>query len=235
MAQIAEQFHGLRPHYKATLQSQLRGLLRRLGRPETSIGIPRAIGVQPREVTVPALELEAVLRAAPPALHLALLLARDAGLRVGTIVKLRCCDCDFERRLILGNTKNNRRFNVPMTQRLYERLLWTVAESRDPENTVLELLRPTRKNYGVDAMEVQLRRAKQTAKVQGNWTFHDLRRTTARDLYTATGDIRKVQRFLSHVHLRTTFWYIGNQAIDLSPHELEAATRQPKIKEEISA
>jgi integrase len=179
-------------------------------------------------------ELEAVLRVAAPALHLAILLARDAGLRLGTVVRLKVSDCDFDRMELHGSTKNRRRFSIPMTSRLRARLLWVCSSGQDGDQTVLELLRPTRKPYGVDAMEKQLIKAKAAAKLHSHWTFHDIRRTTARDLYKATGDIRKVQRFLSHSNPRTTLWYLGNLAIELDKSEIETAINQDDRRREIA-
>jgi integrase len=192
--------------------------------------VPKAEGAQPRETTVPDLEFEAVLRQASPALSLALLIAQEAGLRLGTIVRLTGENLDFQNRRIHGRTKRMHRFDVPMTTRLYERLLWVVGNMTDPKQNILAQFRENQKPYGIDALEVQLRRARERAKAS-SWCFHDIRRTTARKLYDATKDIRKVQRFLGHAHLRTTFWYIGNQGIGLEASEIEQALERRAIHE----
>ncbi len=234
IAEVCERFDGLSPHYRQSLHSALRAILRSIGAPiGCAAGIPRMAGSQPRETTVTATDFEQTYRQAGPALQVALLLARDAALRSGTILKLTLEQVDFERNLIQGVTKGGRRFTTPMTHRLRERLLWIAPGCEGPQGNLLAATRFNRQPYSIDAMHHQLKDAQARAGVSTSWTFHDLRRTTARDVYAATHDIRKVQRLLSHVNLRTTLWYIGNAAIDLSGSEIEQAiNRNPSTGEQ---
>lgn len=221
IAAICENMRSLNPNYRSKLVYDLRQILRRIGRHDCEVGLPRLKKAQPREVTVATEEFEKVARTAGPALELAMLLSRDAAIRIGTVCALRVDQLDFKNNLINGSTKNNRRFNVPMTSRLRERLLFAAYRAKEPSDTVLGLYRTNRKAFGRDALEVQLKRARVSAGLKTSWGFHDLRRTAARALYNETKDIRKVQRLLAHANVATTFWYLGNATIDLTGEEIE--------------
>ena len=227
IAWTCEELHGLNPHYIQTLQSELRGLLRRLGRADLCQCIPAARGTLPREVTVPEVEFWATIAKAGPALELAMLIAHDAALRLGTICALTPDSLDWDAKTISGRTKRQNAFCVPMTTRLQERLSWAAAQCKSRDMTLLGSYRASPKPYRIDAIEVQLRRAKTQARA-GPWCFHDIRRTAARRLFDQTHDVRKVQRLLGHMHLRTSLWYLGNLSTELSVAELDMATQMRK-------
>jgi integrase len=126
--------------------------------------------------------------------------------------------------MLTGKTKAGAMYNVPMTQRLYERLLFVCSSARGADESLFAIFENegTRKslvNYGT--MYYWLQDAKAKAGVTNPWSFHDLRRTAARALYERTHDIRKVQRLLSHSNLQHSFWYIGALGVDLEAADLE--------------
>lgn len=159
---------------------------------------------------------------APFALQTALMLAYDAAMRIGTLTRLTPADCDFDRSTIGNRTKSGQRQAIPMTPRVRDRLTM-LAASLPPTVPFVSAHRARHKPYSRDAMQVQLNRHKKHIGVTTPWTFHDLRRTAARALYAHTGDIRQVQRLLSHQQLRTTCWYLGNHQTNLTGDQIAAA------------
>jgi integrase len=189
--------------------------------------------VKPRETIVPDVEFEAVYRVAPPMTQLVMLLAREAGLRHAAILQFSASCCNFENRTIMGRTKGGASYNVPMTQRLYERLLFACAGTRDSKVSLLaQYNRRASRNPAYNTISSGLFKAKQAAGVTSAWGLHDLRRTAARALYERTRDIRKVQRFLSHSSPMQTWWYIGNVGIELTHEEIEVVSCHPRPEPE---
>lgn len=179
------------------------------------------------------LEFEQVYHVAGGALQLAMLLARDAGLRHAAIWNITLANCNFESKILSGRTKNNASYLVPMTKRLYERLLFVCATAVNSEESLLATFNRRRKKPSYGSVTNWLLEAKKRAGVTRRWGFHDLRRTAARALYERTHDLRKVQRLLSHANMQQSCWYLGASGIDLAPADLErevACPQQPKSK-----
>ncbi|MGO9317564.1 MAG: tyrosine-type recombinase/integrase [Terracidiphilus sp.] len=150
-----------------------------------------------------------------------MLLARDAGLRHASIWNINAGNCNLASRVLSGRTKNNASYLVPMTQRLYERLLFVCATARDSEEPLLATFNHKRKKPGYGTITNWLLEAKKRAGVTRAWGLHDLRRTAARALYERTHDLRKVQRLLSHANMQQSCWYLGAIGIDLTTEDLE--------------
>lgn len=160
-------------------------------------------------------------------LQLALLLAREAGLRHAAIMEFTQGNCNFETRTVSGKTKADSSYTVPMTKRLYERLLFACAGANDAEEPLLAQYNRHRKVPHYNSILCALSRAKKLAGVPGSkWGFHDLRRTAARALYERTRDIRKVQGFLGHVAPQQSWWYLGNAAAGLTSEDMEGASSE---------
>ena len=183
--------------------------------------MPKLKGPRPREVIVTELEFEQVFRAANSALQLAMLLARDAALRRATFWNITAANCNFESRMLSGKTKNAAMYLVPMTQRLYERLLFVCASTTNSAEPLLAVLNTRRQKPSYGSMTNWLHETKKRAGVITPWGFHDLRRTAARAVYDRTHDLRKVQRLLSHANMQQSCWYLGASGIDLNPEDLE--------------
>jgi len=58
-------------------------------------------------------------------------------------------------------------------------------------------------------------------------TPHDLRRTTARNIYSLSRDLRVVQAFLAHSDLASTTWYLQDDLVDVPLETLELAKLNP--------
>jgi len=56
---------------------------------------------------------------------------------------------------------------------------------------------------------------------------HDLRRTMARNVYTATGDLRDVRNVLGHSRLSSTVWYLEAELSAVPASLLELAKLNP--------
>jgi integrase len=162
-----------------------------------------------------------------------MLLAREAALRIGTILQFSVSNCDFNRRQITGRTKRHASYTLPMTKRLYEKLLWCAAGARDAlEPLLAQYHTGERKTYEYASLHRALRDTQQAAGLRrGAWSFHDLRRTAARELYQSTKDIRKVQRLLAHSNPWHTFWYLGNAGLDLDAEDIEQVHAKPARKD----
>ena len=213
------------PGYRRTLHSLTRSLLRSLGaHPECFQGFPGLKPVRPRETIVPDEEFEAVYAIAGPALQLALLLAREAGLRHATIMHLSMENVDLQNNLVHGRAKAYASYSVPLTARLRFKLIYACAGASDAKEPLLNQWNRQRKPMHYNSLTCALARARKLAAVKTSWGLHDLRRTGARKLYERTKDIRKVQRFLGHAALAQSFWYIGNAGIPLSAADLETPT-----------
>jgi integrase len=170
---------------------------------------------------VPNEEFEAVYRAAGPALQLALLLAREAGLRHRAIRELRLTNCDFENRMLVGRTKAWSTYNVPMTKRLEAKLRWACEGLTDEVRSILQRFNRAGRPLSPTNLDQKLSMAKKAAGVTRSWCLHDLRRTGARALFAATHDILKVQRFLGHMDPMHSWWYLGLEARELNHEDIE--------------
>jgi integrase len=184
---------------------------------------------------VPDLEFEQVFRCADAGLQLVMLLAREAGLRHGTIQLFSASNCNFERHEVSGRTKFQASYTIPMSNRLHNRLLFTCASARDAEEPLLCQFHPQRKVPCYAGMTKWLQRAKAAAGVNRPWGLHDLRRTAARAVFDRTGDVRKVQRFLGHSQLPQTWWYLGSAGKPLSQEDVEIASCRPNPDPEIKS
>ena len=172
---------------------------------------------------MPEAEFEALLRHAPPALELVLLLAHESGLRAEAALKFCRANVDMEARRIIGTTKHKARYDLPMSQRLYERLLWYMAAPVDNDEPFVCAFMPHRRPLTQNAMRKAMQQARKDAGLTSLWGIHDLRRTLARKIYASTRDIRKVQAMLGHRMLWTTCWYLGNGLQSLDHADMEQA------------
>lgn len=215
------------PVTRRTLHCLLRLYLGAAGvRTSAYLGIPLLKPVRPRNVTCPDGEFAAVYEQASPKLQITMLLARDAAIRLGTILKLRPEHIDFEGNTIQSRTKAYATFRVPMTERLREKLLWAVGGVREGETLLQQFNRgrlvPTQGSISAELAKVK----KQLGLPSPTWGCHDLRRTAARQLYERCHDLRKVQRLLGHSNTGSTIWYLDDATIELTAAELEPPERK---------
>jgi integrase len=217
--------------YRHILHAALARLLMENGRLELVARIPHLRAAMPREIVVPEEEFERLLLAVPASVGLALLLAHEAGLRSKTALQLTKANCDFDNHRIMGTTKGGGKYDVPMTHRLREKLLWFAAATNSADEPLTAALRPDHQPMSLNALRTAISVGRKKAGLTSCWSMHDLRRTVARKLYVSTGDIRKVQSFLGHRMLWTTCWYLGNALQNLDSEMLEKALENKSVRE----
>ena len=210
---------------RRTYQTQLKKLLRAIGvSAEKLVAMPKLKYSAPRSVTAPKDEFEKVLEVADSRLRLLMLLCGDAGLRAGTAPKLKPAQINEETRTIETRDKQGAWTRIPMTERLWCEVLYAKSRAKDGETleqAVSKNGKSMTKSYRCKALTM----AKAKAGVEGNWTFHDLRRTLARKMYTMTGDLRKAQRILGHRTMSSTVWYLHDMHTEISSKEIEQALK----------
>jgi integrase len=154
--------------------------------------------------------------------HLApiVILAGHTGMRRGEILGLEWRRVDFSRGvLVLEQTKNGRRREVPMSQTVYEVL--TEVRKEQAENGVL----PTKgfvfrnKKTGVRMFEINngFMTAAKEAELS-DFRFHDLRHTCASWLVMGGASLQEVKEILGHRDFAMTLRYAH-----LSPGHLRSA------------
>jgi len=65
------------------------------------------------------------------------------------------------------------------------------------------------------------------AGITRNIRLHDMRRTTARNIYRLTGDLRDAQHLLGHAGLASTIWYLQDEVSRVPASLLELARVKP--------
>jgi integrase len=146
------------------------------------------------------------------------------GLRLTECASVRWSDINFEAGILTIKTKGNRKQDkkprqLPLTEPLLALLrplkgqhpifVFSYVATKsfvNPANgrqMVKGQRYPVTPGYLRDAVQVDW------AKAGIDASFHDLRRTAARQVYDATGDIRAAQHFLGHSNVATTEIYLG--------------------------
>jgi site-specific recombinase XerC len=165
-----------------------------------------------------------------------LLLTRDAALRARTAYDLRPEDVTADLREIRAMTKWDGSIAVPTTPRM--RPLLTAAVSRAaPGTSMVDALasRPVRSHVREHPDTTMRHRLKTLQKRLGlsHWTWHDLRRTAAQQLYKGSGDLRKVQSLLGHKSIVATLHYLNAQRASIAEDDLSLFASAPTTGEEL--
>ncbi len=225
VSKLNDQYKNFALSTRYNAQCRIRQILGMLGCAANAEGYEILPVVTPREVTVEDADFEAVLEVASPKLRIALLLARDAALRIATICNLKHENIHFNANEIEGKTKRNTTYRVQQTERLRQELEYAVRVGIKSETLLASFNRahfpPT-----PNTLSNELWKLRGELGLHQNWSFHDLRRTAARQLYDRTKDLRKVQNLLGHTSLQSTIWYLGNNGLAPTREELEMVRRE---------
>jgi integrase len=156
------------------------------------------------------------------------------GLRLRECASVRWSDLNFDSRIITVRTKGNRKQDkkvrlLPMTDPLLALLrslkgqhpifVFSYVAQRSFVNPQTGKQHVRGQRYPVTANYLREAVRRDWVRAGVNASFHDLRRTAARQVYDATGDIRAAQHFLGHNNVATTEGYLGVSG----EHEIRAS------------
>jgi integrase len=147
---------------------------------------------------------------APQHVRCWLMLCTQTALRHTAAREATPADYQPERRNLTLRMKGGHRNTVPVSEELHELLMSAkqiVPGDRDVPYTVL--LHPRRKR---SSMAWWWKKLKAEAGIETPITPHDLRRTTANEVQSASQDLRVTQRLLGHRSLKSTLHYLSGQA-----------------------
>ncbi len=144
-----------------------------------------------------------------------LYLAYSAGLRVSEVVNLRVKDIHSERMVInIKGAKGKKDRTVALSGGILE-LLRKYYIAYKPKYWLFEGQYPG-KPYSIRSLQQIFRRAKTSAGIVQDVTFHSLRHSYATHLHEAGTDIKLIQELLGHNDLKTTLRYthVSNRTLE---------------------
>jgi integrase len=204
--------------------------------------IPHVGSIRPRCVTASRNELDALIDAAGPTLQLLLLMCSDLAIRSGTAVQIRPSDYNKERKELRFRTKYDEKVGLPVTAVLVEIFESCDLSSHLPFITQVRLKEDpsrakSRKHDVVDPhrLRKELKDLRLSLGIEKRIVLHDLRRTTAVEMFRHTKNLHIVQRLLGHRTLQATLWYLDHDFEPVQIEDLEAIKRPHLVKKELSA
>jgi integrase len=195
----------LRTNTVRTYRMELKVLLRTLetfGAPQ--ITLPK-IPWRQRTVTASGEELAKLLKQPPPWLRLYMLLYFQCGLRHSETLRVTPRTWDREHHTVTVEVKGGRQRTVLVSEDV--EALMVSAGDPEPDTPFLWTLRGHK--LSGHSLSNAFIRHKILCGVNPALTAHDLRRTAATILYTATKDLRVAQELLGHKNLTSTLTYIA--------------------------
>ena len=222
--------------YKALSAASLRRILRWLweenGAKKLDQHVRTSPAIRPRSVTVERVTLDEVLYLVPVHVRLWLLLCSDLAIRSGTAAAIGPRQYNREDGTLQFTTKKQAKVHLPVTAEIadlieqcdlktpmpFVRQLW-------PHTTGLALRDTTTPLNTTMSLRATMHRCLRAAGINQRIIPHDLRRTTAVQLYKRTKDIRQVQALLGHRSLQATIWYLDHDLEPVALEDLEAIKR----------
>lgn len=197
-------------HARATL---MRRLLKDLrddhGIPRLWQAVPRIKNAPPRDVTVTPEELRRLLAGAEPYLELFILLCSTLAIRSGTAARLGPQHYDRVRQTLTYTTK----YDARQHQEVSARIAALIAMC-DPTDNATPFVAQLHKRGAVHThnLRAAFRRLCKRQGINRRIIPHDLRRTTAVQIYSITKDMRQVQAALGHSNMQSTVHYLDHRA-----------------------
>ena len=154
------------------------------------------------------------------------LMCSDLAIRSGTAAKLGPDNYNYQRNELSFKTK----FNTPQVMPATEELAKIIQQLRkkNPHSNkpfTHQLSRDGHCHY--NTLICGLRELRAELGITRRLTFHDLRRTTADNVYKQTGDLRTVQSVLGHRSLKSTLHYLDHRVRPVKVSVLELAKLNP--------
>lgn len=172
---------------------------------------------KPRDRYITDEEYAAVLKAAPPAVRIAMELAYYTGQRLGDVLKMRWSDVQ-DGRLHVTQGKTAARLDIEITPELNA----VLARARQSGKLCGLTIVHNRHGqaYTVDGFESQFARARENAGVK-DFHFHDIRAKAATDAESFGDHVRDIQALLGHASITTTEIYLRAKRV----RQVRAVTR----------
>jgi len=186
-------------------------ILKRLLRSLQPIGAPpltvaRMNHPQPRAVICTSEKIDAILKDTTPAMRLFVLLCWHTALRFSEALAVTPASFNAQDHTITIRTKGGKVRTIETPMAVYEMLQAAKACQPDTNESCVSILngRP----LSPEGIRTAWHRLTKKAGVP-ELRPHDLRRTTATNLYRATHDLRAVQQYLGHENMASTVSYIA--------------------------
>lgn len=202
--------------YAPTTTHRHLGCFRQLQPMLTSIGVPpfkvaKMRKPSARAVTATHADIEKALAAAAPDIRLFILLCWHLALRFSEALAVTPASWNEQDQTITIAVKGHQTRTIPVTPEVEAYLRIAKRDAGDPHESCISILNG---------------RPITPAGVRNSWRSlvkkigvphlhpHDMRRTTATNLYRATHDLRAVQQYLGHASLASTIHYIAPLATE---------------------
>ncbi len=194
--------------------------------------VRRLPGERRRERVLTDEEESALLKASPPEIRDAIILALETGMRLGEICSLTPATVDLARgEVYLPKTKNAKPRRLPLTPAA-RAVLHLRTQGRAPAERIF----PLGEGKRAWRLDTAFGRACAKAKITG-LQFRDLRHTFATRLVTGGADLVTVRDLLGHTDLRMTSRYAHptgasiQQALQILTQRARVPTKTPTTNE----
>jgi integrase len=196
------------------------------GAPRVYSSLPKVDCPVPRNVVITEGELERILKAAPAHIKCWLMMCSDLAMRSGTAAAMAPRNYDADARTLTFRTKKGREMSLPVTDEL-DAILRPLA-NLDADTPFVCQLHPDGKILA-NSMRLTLKKLRRRLGINRRIVPHDLRRTTAVNVYNETRDLRIVQAVLGHRDLDSTFRYLDHRNTPVMVSTLEKAKQHTEV------
>jgi integrase len=171
------------------------------------LNIPRQRKPQPRSVIATPEKVQALLRQAKPPMRLFILLCWQMALRFSEALAVTPNSFNPEDHTVTIRTKGGKVRTIEATRDVYDMLIVAKEAAGDPGQSCIAILNGGKEISpgGIRSMWWKHTKAAGVTELHP----HDLRRTTATNIYRATHDLRAVQQYLGHDNMASTVHYIA--------------------------